>query len=460
MADLGASPFTISTTANYTIPTGVNYLTVEAWGGGQAGYFAVGYSSGGGGGAGGYGKRNIMRVVAGNSYTFTVGTGGNVNVGGEAGTSSLFTDADGYVVQGYFGDHGTGASVANCIGNVIYGGGNGGAEQNQNDSVGGGGGESGGPNGTGSNGSSSAAGGAGGTGHADAGDGGAGGVAEIGSHGDNGVVPGGGGGGAASKANTFPGNGANGKIVVTYHTGSPLVLFSTTDVTIPLGVTAIAVECYSGGGSGGPGNESVGGGGAGAGGYAKRNSMRVIPNKTYTFTVAASVVGQSGGTGLKFGLDGGVSYFTGEDGVVCQARFGTGGATTGYGSASGTAYGDTAYDGGHGGQYSATGGAGGGGEGASTTAAGNVGTDGGVTGGAGGTGGDGGDGGAGGNFGMTGSAGIAPGGGGGGGGKYNGATYGSSGAGARGQIIITYGGQLLTTRAFNGGVANDRNMAF
>jgi len=461
MADLGASPFVISATGTYSIPANVTYLTVEAWGGGSRGYLAAGYASGAGGGAGGYAKRNIMRVVPGNSYTFTVGVGGTGHA--TPGTSSEFTDADGYQVLAYYGNGATGANLLSCLGDIRYSGGNGGNGQNSNGSIGGGGGESGGPNGSGSNGSDSINGGAGGTGHADAGDGGAGGVAEIGAVGSPGVIPGGGGGGAASCANTYPGNGANGQIRVTYHTTatSPVILFSTQSWTVPAGVTAIKVECYSGGGSGAAGNDSNAGGGGGAGGYAVRTAMRVIPLKTYTFTVAAGCAGQTGSAGFKTGLNGGYSYFTGEDAVICQARQGTGGTSTAKGTCVGTPYGDTKYNGGTGGEFYVGGGGGGGGEGGGPpSGVGHNGGDGGFgAGGAGGTGGDGGDGGAGGTLGSNGSAGTAPGGGGGAGGSFNGTYYGNSGGGARGQTVITYT-QNLSTKAFNGGVANDRNMAF
>ena len=110
---------------------------------------------------------------------------------------------------------------------------------------------------------------------------------------------------------------------------SPFTITGTTDLQIPLGVTSLQVECHGGGaggstGTGVPNNRAGGGGGGGA--YAKRAAIRVIPNKTYTFTVGASVAAQTAGN---------PSTFTGEDHVECTAIGGST-TTTATGGAGGT----------------------------------------------------------------------------------------------------------------------------
>ena len=80
----------------FTVPTGVEYITIEVWGGGGGygtcaipGYGGSTTSSAGGGG--GYGKQTFA-VNSGTQFQVSVGTGGNYSanlVGGAGGTSSF-----------------------------------------------------------------------------------------------------------------------------------------------------------------------------------------------------------------------------------------------------------------------------------------------------------------------------------------------------------------------------------
>jgi len=226
MADLGASPFTISTTANYTIPPWVTSLQVECYGGGATGRDAYPSGYGGSGGGGGaYSKRNAMPVTPGNSYTFTVGATAVFANPGVNGNQSTVTGDLGVVCTAVGGAYQTtvpwpyalGGAAGSCVGDVKYSGGNGGGGGNGNG--GGGGGEgawSGGDGNVGSDYSGPINGGAGGTGTA-GGDGGRGGNKLTNAGVAPGVTPGGGGGGSGTVVSFSPaGNGASGRIIVTY----------------------------------------------------------------------------------------------------------------------------------------------------------------------------------------------------------------------------------------------------
>ena len=237
---------------------------------------------------------------------------------------------------------------------------------------------------------------------------------------------------------------------------SPFSITATAAYTIPLGVTSLQVECRGGGASGSPNGSTTArpGGGGGGGAYSKRAAIRVIPSKSYTFTVGATVAGSASNNGNP-------STFTGEDAVTCTAAGGTSTADrlAGPGGTVAASIGDAGaiFAGGAGGAASNTsdyGGAGGGegGRSGATGGAGSANTT--STGGAGGTGGDGGDGGPGGNNASAGTGGVAPGGGGGGAGGTNNV----SGGGAQGEIIVTY--TKRTYCGFGGGVAATGSMGF
>lgn len=212
--------------------------------------------------------------------------------------------------------------------------------------------------------------------------------------------------------------------------GSEEGVFTTSGTwTAPFGVTEITVEVWGGGGGGAivdGGNSSSAGGGGGA--YAS-DVIFVTPGTTYNFTV---------GLGGAAGTNGGDTFFDDGSQVFAQGGFSGVNATGGIGGAATSSTGTFAFSGGNGGDGTTIGTpipnrAGGGGGGSAFT-------DGnGLNGGNGqlnnpGIGGDGtGPGGDGGDGGEVGLPGIAPGGGGGGGGRNA-----DSGAGADGQLIISF----------------------
>lgn len=218
------------------------------------------------------------------------------------------------------------------------------------------------------------------------------------------------------------------------------VVYSATDTwQCPAGITSVTVECWGGGGAGGGASSaSIGGGGGGGGAYSI-STLTLTPGTIYTVTVGAGAAGVSaanGGTG-------GDSWFSTTGTIL--AKGGGGGlfntaAGGGAGGASGSGVGTTKFSGGAGGtgQNLATGTGGGGGGGAGNAAVGGAGGNGGV--GVGGTAGAGGN--AGGGAGAVGvitgagNAGNAPGGA--GSGASTTATSRAGGAGATGQVIVSW----------------------
>lgn len=196
--------------------------------------------------------------------------------------------------------------------------------------------------------------------------------------------------------------------------------------TVPAGVTSVIAEVWGGGGGGGSGTSSNTGSGGGGGGYG-RKSFSVTPGNNVNYTVGA------GGTWVTSGAGnpGTESWFSTNLSAGVLANGGAAGTTTtggSGGSASGT--GAVTYTGGTGanktGSYS-----GGGGSSAGSNSSGNNAS--GITGGSAVT--DGGFGGNGINTTVNGNPGGAPGGGGGGGLEGSGRI---SGAGANGQLRLTY----------------------
>ncbi|MGC9330813.1 MAG: GEVED domain-containing protein [Bacteroidales bacterium] len=193
--------------------------------------------------------------------------------------------------------------------------------------------------------------------------------------------------------------------------------------TCPDGVTSIDVEVWGAGGGGGGGNGTIkeGGGGGGGGGYSKQTSISVTPGVSYNITVG------TGGTGTTTnGNPGGTSSAT-FGATTVSANGGSGGSVGPQGAGGSGGTGST-YNGGSG-ATAPLGDAGGGGEGACTTGNGNPGS--GSTGGSGCDGGNGGDGQT--SVDGDGYPGETAGGGGGGGTKN-----GIGGAGADGEVKITY----------------------
>lgn len=238
--------------------------------------------------------------------------------------------------------------------------------------------------------------------------------------------------------------------VVTFRldTGGPYT--QTFDATgtwqAPAGVSAVKVECWGGGGSGGmgTGNPAEGGGGAG-GSYARKDAYPVTSGNTYTVTVGAAT-GAHSTTSVVNGND---SWFDNNTtGILAKGGAGGVAATVnstngagGTGSSTGC-IGDVTFAGGSGaaGVFSTSlaGGAGGGGAGdanAGGAASGNTGGTGGSAGGGAGANGV--------ADSVAGTAGTAPGGGG-SGGDANSTTDRNGGSGAAGRVIVTWtiGGRL------------------
>jgi predicted CxxxxCH...CXXCH cytochrome family protein len=219
-----------------------------------------------------------------------------------------------------------------------------------------------------------------------------------------------------------------------YHTsygqvvsGQPVT--TTTTWTVPAGVTSVEVKCWGAGGGGSGGNiKNLGNGGGGGGAYAT-DVVVVIPGNQYTITVGT---GGAAGTNGAGSAGGNSSFSTFVIAVGGSGGTASAGATPGSGGSGGLNTNCTpllnAFSGGNGGNgnNASTGGGGGGsadetgnGGNGGTPTAGTAPTNGGV----GGTGGTSG----------IGSPGTAPGGGGGGSGEKN-----DGGAGADGQVILTW----------------------
>jgi hypothetical protein len=212
----------------WVVPPGVIGATVEAWGAGGRGGSRTSNDEGTGGGGGGAYSRSVISLEAGQVYTIEVGQGSTSTAAGGDSAVSQVNPAGSDVVKvrakggssvntSKSGANGGSASggYAEGPGSVKYRGGNG---ASGNDDRSGGGGSSAGTasNGTdaaGQNGASAPSGGGnGGNGRSNNGDGAAG------------AVPGGGGGGAYRSSGTNVrngGNGANGKVLVTYELAPP-----------------------------------------------------------------------------------------------------------------------------------------------------------------------------------------------------------------------------------------------
>jgi hypothetical protein len=238
-----------------------------------------------------------------------------------------------------------------------------------------------------------------------------------------------GGGGGSSAGNSSAGLSPTGTAATVFT--SP----GTTTWTCPAGVTQVFAECWGSGGSGATGNSGNGGGGGG-GEYAAQ-FVAVTPGNNYSYTVAAGGATSSGSA--VNGHAGASSTFAG-DSVTVTAHGGAAGtfqSHSGGGGSGGSGSSNTVnFPGGAGGPafpYSGSGGSS-----AGTAAAGQIGNGYGnapaapTGGGAGGAG-------TGANSGANGSAGAAPGGG--GGGCFHSTT---SGAGAAGQVRLTFPGGAPT----------------
>ncbi len=225
---------TYNSDGTFTVPAGVNTVSVQAWGAGGAGGGNATTSDGAGGGGGGaYSIAPTLAVLAG-THTVTVGVGGTANAGaaGNAGTDSWFMNSSTVLAKGGAGGNppvsglggiggAGGAATPIVVGTTKYAGGNGGTGRDANTGHGGPGATSAGTAGIGLSGAAVWL-----TTNAPtpvptgAGAGAAGGSATNNGF-SNTATPGGGGGGAGDKnsggsPNTIGGDGANGQVIITW----------------------------------------------------------------------------------------------------------------------------------------------------------------------------------------------------------------------------------------------------
>lgn len=260
----------------WTAPCGPTQITVEAWGAGGAGGKATVAGPNGGGGGGAYSKKTFT-VTAGDSFAYTVGSGGSGYTGSRDGSDSWF-GAPAFLLakagKGVYDDKlpgGLGGKAAAfigdttaSIGDITYSGGNGGTPPNSSSHSGGGGGAAK-VNGDGSNGGVNAGG-------ASAFPGGAGGkgaknddgIFNLGyGSGTSGSNYGGGGGGARAALGWVDqngGNGAPGYMVLSYsypNTGAPppvtAISVLSSDPTTDIGCVNNSVTLQASGGNTGAG---------------------------------------------------------------------------------------------------------------------------------------------------------------------------------------------------------------
>ncbi|WP_366186375.1 ice-binding family protein [Flavobacterium ovatum] len=231
---------TAAGTTSFTAPTGITAVTVQAWGsGGAGGGSSSNKSAGSGGGGGAYSFNNAVIVLPGTTYTSGIvvgaaGAAGSVSgaAGGNGNPSSVVF---GTTVTANGGQGGNGNGInATPVGDGgaagIYSGGNGGSGTQGADGPGGGGGSSAGISAAGNNGAITTAGAA----VTGGGAGGAGGASGV--IGSVGLSPGGGGGGGGDRngaTSSIGGNGAVGKVIISY-----FQLSSTPNVAGCIGTSA------------------------------------------------------------------------------------------------------------------------------------------------------------------------------------------------------------------------------
>lgn len=226
----------------FTVPNGVNQITIEAWGGGGAGGYATGNRSAGGGGAGGSYARSIISVTPNTSYTIVVAEPkvSTTTTALNKGNSSYIIDASNVVILRAEGGNGgssissgntngsggTGSTV-NSIGQDVYAGGDGATGNRSSSTRGGAGGGGAGSEGPGND----ASGGTGGGPKNENGGSGASGLTSNGYNGLDGLQYGGGGSGGKTTDNSdySGGSGAKGLIRISY----TIVPLSATATTSP-----------------------------------------------------------------------------------------------------------------------------------------------------------------------------------------------------------------------------------
>lgn len=285
-----------ASSGTYTVPQGVNSLTVEAWGaGGGGGRSTNGGLATGGGGAGAY-ARKILTVTGGSVSNYTIGQGGNGAAGNtNNGEDSWFSTANTVMAKGGVGAKnnenagGIGGQATASIGDVTYSGGNGGNGSGDGgfEAAGGGGGagRATGDGGIGGDGQWVNVGGAGGLSTSPGGAGGKG--TNYGGKGEAGYNYGGGGGGSKKAllfgTNVNGGSGAQGLIrvsfikpAITINANPSLTICSGSSVTLTASSAGAYSYTWSNGQTG--------------------NSITVSPGTTTTYTVTGTASNGAGGT--------------------------------------------------------------------------------------------------------------------------------------------------------------------
>lgn len=130
----GAIPtVVVATSGSWTVPPGVTKIAVAVWGGGGSNGKGTVGCDGSRGGNGGFGE-SVFSVVPGQSYTITIGNGGNLGnggsgIGGSSSFGSLISASGGssgisYICNDSDGSDGTVNSTMPLIGPALYVGGN------------------------------------------------------------------------------------------------------------------------------------------------------------------------------------------------------------------------------------------------------------------------------------------------------------------------------------------------
>ncbi len=259
ITSLGHSQYTItySTSGTFIVPAGVTSVQAEAWGaGGAGGGNTLTEDGSGGGGGGAYSKNPSIAITSGSSHDVIVGAGGTggTGIGGNGGDSYFSTiltllakggSGGNPPILGAGGIGGNGGSSLSGVGTTKFSGGNGGTGRNSSGGHAGPGATSAG---TASNGLSGAtswstinaptpvptgagAGAAGGS------------VGNNGSSNTSSLGGGGGGGADRTTVNTIGGDGADGRVILTWtcptyaltsaaSNSGPICSLSSTIVTV------------------------------------------------------------------------------------------------------------------------------------------------------------------------------------------------------------------------------------
>lgn len=197
-------------TYSFTVPAGVNNISVQAWGAGGGG---DNYANKGGGG-GAFAGNNSISVISGNTYTIIVGSGAGNGTGNNGEDSSFGSIVIAKGGNGGSGSNpGRGGQASASTGTIVFNGGNGGSSTANGGAGGGGAGSATNPGNNGGNSNNNPGGSGGSGGIAGVGDGGDGGNKN--SNGSDGSFPGGG-GGERGENGYSSGGGGNGQVKISW----------------------------------------------------------------------------------------------------------------------------------------------------------------------------------------------------------------------------------------------------